>query len=73
VRAVDDVSFEVAAGRNLRPAGRIGLRQVDDGALAHALLPDAGSIVGGRVLLGGRDLLALSESEMRECAAASWR
>ncbi len=32
VRAVSDVSFDVAAGRDARPGGRIGLRQVHDRA-----------------------------------------
>jgi peptide/nickel transport system ATP-binding protein len=49
----------------LRAGGRVGLRQVDDRALDHAPLPEAGRIAGGRVELDGIDLLGLPEAAMR--------
>jgi peptide/nickel transport system ATP-binding protein len=66
VRAVDDVTFEVAAGETFALLGESGCGKSMTALSLMRLLPDAGSIVGGRILLGGRDLLALSESEMRE-------
>ena len=66
VRAVDDVSFEVAAGETFALLGESGCGKSMTALSLMRLLPDAGSIVGGRVVLGGRDLMALSESEMRE-------
>jgi peptide/nickel transport system ATP-binding protein len=66
VRAVDDVSFEVAAGETFALLGESGCGKSMTALSLMRLLPDAGSIVGGRVLLGGRDLMTLSESEMRE-------
>ena len=66
VRAVDDVSFEVAAGETFALLGESGCGKSMTALSLMRLLPDAGSIVGGRILLSGRDLLALSESEMRE-------
>ncbi len=65
VRAVDDVSFELAPGETFALLGESGCGKSMTALSLMRLLPDAGAIVGGRVLLGGRDLLALSESEMR--------
>ena len=36
VQAVDGVTFDVMRGRDARHRGRVGLRQVDDGAAADA-------------------------------------
>jgi peptide/nickel transport system ATP-binding protein len=66
VRAVDDVSFEVARGETFALLGESGCGKSMTALSLMRLLPDAGAIVGGRVLLGGRDLLSLSESEMRD-------
>jgi peptide/nickel transport system ATP-binding protein len=66
VRAVDDVSFELARGETFALLGESGCGKSMTALSLMRLLPDAGSIAGGRVLLDGRDLLALSESEMRD-------
>ena len=66
VRAVDDVSFEIGPGATFALLGESGCGKSMTALSLMRLLPDAASIVGGRVLLNGRDLLALSESEMRD-------
>jgi peptide/nickel transport system ATP-binding protein len=66
VRAVDDVSFEVAAGETFALLGESGCGKSMTALSLMRLLPDAGRIAGGRVLLGDRDLMALSEADMRQ-------
>ena len=66
VRAVDGVSFQVDAGETFALLGESGCGKSMTALSLMRLLPDAGSIVGGRVLLGGRDLMAQSESDMRD-------
>jgi len=66
VRAVDDVSFDVEAGETFALLGESGCGKSMTALSLMRLLPDAGSIIGGRVLLDGRDLVALSEAEMRD-------
>ncbi|MDP2323468.1 MAG: ATP-binding cassette domain-containing protein, partial [Gammaproteobacteria bacterium] len=65
-RAVDGVSFDVNAGETFALLGESGCGKSMTALSLMRLLPDAGVIVGGRVLLDGRDLLNLSESEMRD-------
>ncbi len=65
VRAVDDVSFELAAGETFALLGESGCGKSMTALSLMRLLPDTGRIVGGRVLLDGRDLLGLTEAEMR--------
>lgn len=64
--AVDGVSFEVDAGETFALLGESGCGKSMTALSLMRLLPDAGAIAGGRVLLGGRDLMALSETDMRE-------
>jgi len=66
VRAVDDVSFEIASGETFALLGESGCGKSMTALSLMRLLPDAGTIAGGRVLLKGNDLLSLSESEMRD-------
>ena len=66
VRAVDDVSFEVARGETFALLGESGCGKSMTALSLMRLLPEGGTIVGGRVLLDGRDLLALSEADMRD-------
>ena len=61
LRAVDGVSFEVARGRTLAIVGESGSGKTT-AALAVARLVEAS---GGRVLLGGEDLLALDGEALR--------
>src|SRR5579875_2661706 len=65
-RAVDGVSFEVAAGETLGIVGESGCgKSVTALSIMRLLPPGLGRQVGGRVLCEGRDLLLLSEAEMR--------
>jgi len=66
LRAVDDVSFDVLAGQTFALLGESGCGKSMTALSMMRLLPDAGRIAGGRVLLDGRDLLALTEAEMRQ-------
>jgi len=65
VRAVADVSFHVDAGECLGLVGESGCGKSTTGLSIVRLLPRVGHIVGGRVVLGGRDLVGLAETEMR--------
>ena len=67
VRAVDGVSFSVAAGETLAVVGESGCgKSVTSLSILRLIASPPGRIVGGKVLFEGRDLLALSEDEMRE-------
>jgi len=66
VRAVDGVSFSIAAGETLALVGESGCgKSVTSLSILRLVASPPGRIVAGRVLFGGRDLLALSEDEMR--------
>jgi peptide/nickel transport system ATP-binding protein len=63
---VDRLSFDLAAGETLCIAGESGSGKSMTALSIMRLLPEPGArIAGGSVLLGGRDLAALSEPEMR--------
>jgi peptide/nickel transport system ATP-binding protein len=66
VRAVDGCRFDRSAGETFALLGESGCGKSMTALSIMRLLPDAGTIVGGRVLLEKRDLLALSEAEMRD-------
>ncbi len=66
VRAVDGVSFDVYPGQRLAIVGESGSgKSVTALSILRLVDPPAGHIVGGSVVFDGRDLLALSETEMR--------
>ena len=65
VRAVDGVSFELAAGECFALVGESGCGKSMTALSLLRLLPDAGRIAGGRVGLDGIDLLGLPEAAMR--------
>ena len=66
-RAVDGVSFAIGAGRTLGMVGESGCGKSMTALSILRLVPSPpGRIVGGEVLYQGRDLLALSEREMRK-------
>jgi len=66
VKAVDNVDFQVAAGETLAIVGESGCGKSMTALSLMRLIPDPpGRIVSGTVKLGGRDLLKISEEEMR--------
>jgi oligopeptide/dipeptide ABC transporter ATP-binding protein len=66
VRAVDGVSWDVAEGETVALVGESGCgKSVSALSVMRLVAGPAGRIVGGRVLFKGRDLLTLSEEEMR--------
>ena len=66
VRAVDGVSFSLAAGEILGIVGESGSGKSVTALSILRLIPDPpGRIVSGEIRLGGKDLLKLSEQEMR--------
>ncbi len=66
VHAVDHLSFRVEQGETFALVGESGCGKSMTALSLMRLLPDAGRITHGEVLLDGTDLLALSESAMRE-------
>jgi oligopeptide/dipeptide ABC transporter ATP-binding protein len=65
VKAVDDVSCSVRRGETLGIVGESGSGKSVTALSLMRLVPSpAGRIVGGEVILNGRDLLELSEKEM---------
>jgi peptide/nickel transport system ATP-binding protein len=71
VKAVDRVSFAVSAGETLAIVGESGCGKSMTALSLMRLVPDPpGRIVGGSVRLCGRDLLRLSEPEMRAARGA---
>ena len=66
VRAVDGVSFSVRSGECLGLVGESGCGKTTIGLSVMKLLPNVGHISDGQVRLNGRDLVALSEPEMRK-------
>ena len=66
VRAVDGVSWDVQEGETVALVGESGCgKSVSALSIMRLVAAPAGRIVGGRVLFKGRDLLELSEEEMR--------
>ena len=67
VRAVETVSFHVDRGETLAIVGESGCGKSMTALSIMRLIPDPpGRIVGGSIKLDGRDLLQLTESEMRD-------
>ena len=66
VRAVDDVSFYLDRGELLGLVGESGCGKSITALSIMRLIASPGRIVGGEVLFDGKDLLKLSDAEMRE-------
>ena len=66
VRAVDDVSWDVQAGETVALVGESGCgKSVSALSIMRLVSQPAGRITAGQVMFKGRDLLTLSEEEMR--------
>ena len=67
VRAVEDLSFEIAAGETVALVGESGSGKSTVAAALLRIVPDPpGRIAAGEILFEGRDLVRLPEQEMRE-------
>lgn len=65
VRAVDGVSFHVDAGETLGVVGESGCGKTMTGMSIMRLLPNGGHITAGSVTLDGKNLVTLSDADMR--------
>jgi peptide/nickel transport system ATP-binding protein len=67
VRAVEGISYRVRPGETVALVGESGCgKSVSSLAIMRLLARPAGRIVAGRILFQGRNLLDLTEDEMRE-------
>src|SRR5215470_10862000 len=67
IRAVDGVSWDVRAGETVALVGESGCgKSVSALSVMRLVAAPAGRVVGGQILFKGRDLLAVSEEEMRK-------
>ncbi|MBP1776413.1 MAG: oligopeptide transporter ATP-binding protein, partial [candidate division NC10 bacterium] len=72
VRAVDGVSLTIRKGETLGVVGESGCGKSVTALSVLRLIPNPpGKIVGGKILLDGRNLLDLREDEMRKVRGAS--
>jgi peptide/nickel transport system ATP-binding protein len=65
VHAVDGISYEVHAGRTLGIVGESGSGKTVSSLTTLGLTRRQGASVSGRILLAGRDLVRLSEEQLR--------
>jgi peptide/nickel transport system ATP-binding protein len=65
VRAVDDVSFNVREGEVLGIAGESGSGKSTLGYGLMRLVPPPGRIVGGNIVVSGRDIVSIDEGTLR--------
>ena len=65
VHAVEDVSFDVRRGETLGLVGESGSGKSVTAMSLLNLVREPGHIEGGSILFGGRDILALSNRELR--------
>jgi oligopeptide/dipeptide ABC transporter ATP-binding protein len=66
VKAVDDVSFSISKGKTLVIVGESGCGKTVTGLSLLRLISPPGKIVSGEIIYQGKDLLTLSQSEMRK-------
>ncbi len=65
VHAVNGISFDIAPGETLGIVGESGCGKSVTSLALLGILPRAGRVVGGTATLSGRDLLRLSDRELR--------
>jgi oligopeptide/dipeptide ABC transporter ATP-binding protein len=70
IKAVDDVSFTLEKGKTLGLVGESGCGKSVTAMSITRLVSPPGRIVGGEILLDGRNLVTLSEQEMRQVRGA---
>ena len=70
VVAVDDVSFEIRKGETLGLVGESGSGKSVTAFSIIRLVQEPGRVTGGRILFQGKNLLTLSEEEMRQVRGA---
>lgn len=70
VIAVNDVSFSVGLGETLAIVGESGCGKSMTALSLMRLLPPGGRVISGEMNLGGTDLVALDEDEMRKVRGA---
>src|SRR5574339_370626 len=66
VRAVDGVSFHLERGELLGLVGESGCGKSITALSVMRLIAPPGQIVSGKIFFDGKDLLKLSDSEMRQ-------
>ena len=65
VYAVNGISFDIAPGETLGIVGESGCGKSVTSLAVLGLLPRAGRVVGGRAVFESRDLVGLSDAELR--------
>jgi len=65
VRAVDDIDLSIHEGETLGLAGESGCGKSSIALTITGILPDNAKILGGKILLGGYDVLRLNEETLR--------
>ena len=65
IYAVNSISFEIAPGETLGIVGESGCGKSVTALALLGILPRAGRAVGGRAVFEGRDLLAMSDAQLR--------
>jgi oligopeptide/dipeptide ABC transporter ATP-binding protein len=66
VKAVDGVNFEVNRGETVGIVGESGCGKSVTALSILRLVPEPGRVVGGRILFENRDVLQMSDDEIRE-------
>ncbi len=66
VRAAENVSFEIEKGEALGLVGESGCGKTTVAMSILRILPPGGKIRGGKILFDGKDLVPLSNAEMRK-------
>src|SRR5581483_11334342 len=66
VKAVDGVSFSVAPGETLGIVGESGSGKTVAALSLMRLLEEPARIVGGQILFQGRDVVQMSQEELRD-------
>src|SRR5436189_2664966 len=65
IHAVNGISFDIAAGETLGIVGESGCGKSVTSLALLGILPRAGKATSGTARFGGRDLLQLSDRELR--------